>query len=229
MNCREVEEKAPLYLSGELDASDRASFEGHLAGCQSCAAEVAAAFAMDTRVREASSELPDASRVQSAVRRRIVERRRRSWWQAAAVAAALVAAFLLYKPSPAARVLTDAAKDHAAEVTQHQPRRWRTSAQDIAALAARYQLTDLNALAPEGYRLEHAKMCGLDHQPALHLVYTNGSQEYSVYVRSRLWSDNGVHASGSTVSYQNDRVAIIATGNSSAECLKFAEAAARVL
>jgi anti-sigma factor RsiW len=237
MNCRDIAELAPLYLSGELRGSERDLFASHLAGCRSCASEMERQSAMDARVREALSEMPDASDVQSAVRVRIGGRRR-GWWQVGAAAAAVVAVlglvqFGIMRASPATRIVADAAQDHRAEVIEHQPRRWRTNAAEIASLAARYGLADVSVLTPPGYSLEHAKMCGLDRQPALHLVFTNGSQEMSVYVRARVWKQNGVHAGGSgsnyTASFQNDRFAVIATGDSSVECFQFANAMAQVL
>lgn len=43
------------------------------------------------------------------------------------------------------------------------------------------------SLAPVGYRLEHGKLCRLDGRPFLHLVYTNGANEVSVFLRP--WDD----------------------------------------
>jgi hypothetical protein len=37
--------------------------------------------------------------------------------------------------------------------------------------------------APVGYRLEHGKLCRLDGRPFLHLVYTDGANEVSVFLR----------------------------------------------
>jgi len=92
------------------------------------------------------------------------------------------------------------------------------------------------ALAPAGYRLEHAKMCGIDGKAALHLVFTNGSQEVSVYVRARSGTarSNAVRtvnvASEHLAAIQGDRLeAIVATAGSSAECLSFARFAEGVL
>jgi hypothetical protein len=65
-----------------------------------------------------------------------------------------------------------------------QPRRWRSTPADIEAVAAPHGLTysQVAALALPGYNLEHAKNCGIDGQRMLHLMFTNGSQEYSVYL-----------------------------------------------
>lgn len=228
MNCREIGELAPLYLSGEMGQSDRDLFRAHLAQCMSCASELERQAALDARVREAL-ELPDAALVTRAVRGHIARKR---IWRVAAVAAAILIAFVAsweLRPKPVARLYADAALDHRLEVMEHQPRRWRSDPAEIERLAARYQLHDAAALAPEGYRLEHAKMCGIDGKPALHLVYTNGNREYSVFVRAR--SEDSVPAAvrigaEQLASIRTDRLeAIVVSAGTSAECSELARSA----
>jgi anti-sigma factor RsiW len=233
MNCREIEELGPLYLSGELDEDRKVQFHTHLAECRSCAQQTEQQSAMDARLRKAlCAGLPYAGEIERSVRGRIARERSRRWMLVAA-AALLIAAVMGYRMLRPERLYADAALDHRQEVIEHQPRRWRTDPAEIEKLAVRYQLTDLSALAPAGYRLEHAKMCGIDGQPALHLVYTNGVQEFSVFVRQ----GGGVeplsaHSVGSehlarfrTVRHE----AVIVTNGSSGECLEFARVAAAVL
>jgi Putative zinc-finger len=227
MNCREIAEIAPLYLSGELEEEGRVSFEEHLASCRDCASDMEQQRANDARLREACSELPDASFAVNAARRRIHDRRPARW--ALIAAGVVIVAFFGYRVLQPERVYWDAATDHRLEVTKGQPRRWRTDPAEIEKLADRYQLANVARLAPAGYRLEHAKMCGLGGKPALHLVFTNGSQEMSVFVRTRMWGSNGMHESDKLASFQNDRLAVIATGGSGEECAEFARAAARIL
>ena len=235
MNCADIEEFAPLYLSGELEEGRRAPFLAHLAQCRSCSAEMEQQAAWDTRLRQASTELPDAAAVERSVRGRIHWLRA---WRIAAVAAVVVLAaglgYWAFRPEPVSRLYADAALDHRLEVMEHQPRRWRSDPAEIEKLAARYNLTDVAALAPAGYRLEHAKMCGIDGKPALHLVFTNGSQEFSLYVRARTGGDGGLRAvkvgTEHLAAFQTDRVeAVIATDGSGGECLQFAQVAERVL
>jgi anti-sigma factor RsiW len=236
MNCADIEEFAPLYLSGELEEGRRAQFVAHLAQCRGCAVEMEQQAALDARLREAAAtELPDAAAVERSVRGRILVRR---VWRFAAVAAVVVLAAILayraFRPEPVSRLYADAALDHRLEVMEHQPRRWRSDPAEIEKLAARYKLPDVAALAPAGYRLEHAKMCGIDGKPALHLVYTNGSREFSVYVRGRTAGDGALRAvkvgTEHLAAFQTDRVeAVIATDGSSGECLQFARFAERVL
>jgi anti-sigma factor RsiW len=236
MNCREIEELGPLYLSGELEEDRKAQFRAHLAECRSCASLLERQIAIDSRLRDAvSTELPDAMAVQQAVSRRI--RMERAWRFAAAAAAIVLAAvsgYLSLRPQPVSRLYADAALDHRLEVMEHQPRRWRSDPAEIEKLAARYELSNAGALAPEGYRLEHAKMCGIDGKPALHLVFTNGNKEVSVFIRAWAGSDKVLHAvnvgSEHLAGFGTDRVeAIVATGGSSGECLEFARFAAGVL
>src|SRR5271154_5403165 len=105
MNCRDIEEFAPPYLSGELEASQRALFQAHLAQCWNCAAEIDRQAAMDARVLHAVSDVPDATAVERSVRRRIG--RERAWRLAAVAAAVVFAVFLGYRalrPAPVARL-----------------------------------------------------------------------------------------------------------------------------
>jgi anti-sigma factor RsiW len=235
MNCADIEEFAPLYLSGELEEGRRAQFVAHLAQCRGCAVEMEQQARWDAQLRQASTELPDAAAVERSVRVSIL--RLRAWRFAAVAAVVVLAAILGYRvlrPEPVSRLYADAALDHRLEVMEHQPRRWRSDPAEIEKLAARYKLPDVAALAPAGYRLEHAKMCGIDGKPALHLVYTNGSREFSVYVRGRTAGDGALRAvkvgTEHLAAFQTDRVeAVIATDGSSGECLQFARFAERVL
>jgi anti-sigma factor RsiW len=234
MNCADIEELAPLYLSGEMEESQRRVVRAHLAQCRICASEIDRQMALDARLRHAvSTELPDSVGVERSVRGRI--RVERAWRFAAVAAAVLLAVFLGYRAlRPVSRLYIDAALDHRLEVMEHQPRRWRSDPAEIEKLASRFQLSNVGALAPAGYRLEHAKMCGIDGKPALHLVYTNGSEELSFYVRTRTGGDKALQAvtvgSEHLASFQTDRLeAIVATGGSGSQCLQFAQFAAHVL
>jgi anti-sigma factor RsiW len=236
MNCREIAELTPLYLSGELDGSKRALMHGHLAECRSCSDEMERQAAIDAQLRDSlGSELPDATAVEGRVRDRIRMERSRRWIVGTAAAAGvLIAVVLGARAGRPERLYTDAALDHRLEVMEHQPRRWRTDPAEIEKLTARYPLPNVAALAPAGYSLEHAKMCGLEGQPALHLVYTNGVQEVSIFVRGRVGTATAIHAvrlgSEHLAGFQTDRLeAVVATSGSSEECLKFARSAAAVL
>ncbi len=185
---------------------------------------------LDSRLRDAASiELPDAARLTGAVRAEIRSERIR---QIAAIAAlvtfAAILGYWVLRPHPVARLYADAALDHRLEVLEHQPRRWRSDPVDISELAARFSLPDLAMLAPPGYRLQHAKMCGIDGAPALHLVYTNGAQEVSVFVQAKTASHEAGRpervGSVRMASFETGRLqAIVATSGSSGDCIQFAQ------
>src|SRR5580692_7720347 len=126
MNCREIGEFGPLYLSGEMDKDQCARFEDHLAQCRSCASEVERQAALDARIQHvvaAAAELPDAAPLQRSVRRRIAaERVHRLATVAAAVVFAALLGYWALRPRPVPRLFTDAALDHRLEVMEHQPR-----------------------------------------------------------------------------------------------------------
>ncbi len=230
MNCIEIEEATPLYLSGEIDGSAREAFLAHLAQCAACAAEIEGQRALDAQLNEAAAaELPDAAAVERAVRGHIrTQRIRRFGTVAAAILFAALASYFALRRGPVTRLYADAALDHRLEVVEHQPRRWRTDPAEMEKLGRRFELSNLGALAPEGYRLEHAKMCGIDGKPALHLVYTDGRREFSIYIRKRGASDLDMEVfrvgSERLTAFQNDRLeAVIATDGSSGDCLRLAQ------
>ena len=193
-NCTGFRMRAPLYLSGEMEAEERDAFAAHIAACSTCAAKIEEDRNLDATLRSALAGCePDTSRLEQTVRRKIsVDRRRRQAWTAGAIAAAvaLVAlgalAWARWTRSPqwyAAAVL-----DHRTEVIDRQPRHWRTSDTELAGLAAQngLQFGHITALAAAGYRLERAKICGIDGRRMLHLVFSNGTRRYSVFVSPHL-------------------------------------------
>jgi anti-sigma factor RsiW len=237
MNCKDIGELSPLYLSGEMEGEQRELFLEHLAACRSCAGQMNLQVALDERIHDAlSSELPDGAAIERSVRARIAGERSRRWAIAGGAAAAvLFAAVLGYRSMRTEGLYADAARDHRLEVMEHQPRRWRTDPPDIEKLTARYGLSNhLAALTPAGYRLEHAKMCGLDGSAALHLVYTNGVQEFSFYVRPRTAGVEGLRTASvgpeHLARFESDRLeGVIVTAGSGDECLQFARVAVSLL
>lgn len=234
MNCKEIEELAPLYLSGEMEEDRQVRFHTHLAECRSCAQQMEQQAAMDTRLRKAlCAGLPDAGVLERSVSREIARERAGQWMLVAIAAMLLIGTFWGYRMLRPERLYRDAALDHRQEVVEHQPRHWRTDPAEIGTLAARYDLADVAALSPAGYRLEHAKMCGIDGRPALHLVYTNGAQEVSVFVRQGGGSEPIRAQSVGSERLARFRTArheaVVVTAGSSGECLQFARVVAAVL
>jgi len=209
-----------------MDDEARQRFAAHLAACPECELEIEGLAAVLLR------EAPDTSRVEEAVRRRMAaSRSRRRWALAAGVLVAMVGSYEWLAWAP--RRYVDAARDHRAEVVERQPRRWRSGAAEIEVLAAGNGLTLAEAagLAPEGYRLEHAKICGIDGQRMLHLVFTNGTREYSIYVSPDRSAQEGVRRverdAEQVAGFETGRFrALVVTVGPAAECEELARLAA---
>lgn len=187
VNCHDVVALSPLYLAGQLDPSRAFEIRKHLERCATCASSIADQAGFDARLREAVlAENLDTDSVDRRIRQKIAGPRRTR--AGVGIAAAVLIALLAYAGWSNARVsrlYTDAAVDHRREVIDHQPRTWVTDGAAIAVLAQRQGLP---ASTPErvafaGYRLERGKLCRLAGLVYLHLVYSNGSGEVSVFLR----------------------------------------------
>jgi anti-sigma factor RsiW len=217
MNCSDITELAPLYVAGELDSEDAAEFDAHLKTCPTCMAELETQARLDARFREALlADEVDVRRVNRRIRELIAAgssggvapplRPNPGRWMTAAmgIAAAflLVAAGYLLMPVPVARVYADAATDHQMEVVEHRPRPWTSDRSQIAALAEQQgiQVTLPLELA-SNYHLERAKVCPLDGYLYLHLVYSDGTREFSLFLRRR----DGQHLTGAIRGFANGR------------------------
>lgn len=233
MTCREIREHAALYLSRELPAVERDAFALHLAGCPECRDEMEAQIRLDQRVAQAlSGELPSASRVEQRFRKTIAaERRRRIVFtaMAGAVAAGIAVVALLSRPAPPPVWFADAARDHRIEIVEGQARRWRTSPAEIEAITAQNGLSyaQAAALAAPGYALERAKNCGVGGRRTLHLVFSDGAREYSVYVSAHAGPQENIrvaHPEGQQVAgFETGRFrAAVVTGGAAADCEAFA-------
>jgi hypothetical protein len=82
--------------------------------------------------------------------------------------------------------------------------------------------------------LERAKICGIDGRRMLHLVFSNGTRRYSIFVSPRL----GPAETARTIRRGPEQVAGFETGHfrglvvsdgSAAECVELAQAAERRL
>jgi hypothetical protein len=149
---------------------------------------------LDERLRESIlAEEPDTSRVAAAVREQIATRpvHVRGWVVAAAGLIAMIAASALsyrafLKEQAPPPLCVAAAEDHQREIIDGDPREWLTDLSAIQSLAQKHGVpgSAVGALATTGYRLERARLCFLERQIFLHLVYTKDASEYSVYLRS---------------------------------------------
>lgn len=251
MNCSDIAELSPLYLSRELPAARLREFETHLERCRSCARELEQQASMDARLRAAvGHEMPGTAALDRSIIRQIgiiSARRQRFSRQFIGAAAAIIllmagSAWWAWHAMATAqgatpRLYTDAARDHQMEVVQHQPRRWRSGLAAMDALAARYGISGaaLSALGPAGYKLDHGKICGLEGRPVLHLVYSNGAREVSLYLRRNDSKDRwnlreAVVGREYLDAFQTGRFTAVIVGEGSrSDCLQFARSAAMAL
>lgn len=242
MNCHDVRRLAPLYLSGELDPEQRYSCDLHLASCRACEESYEQQRDCDERlVAVLASDLPDTSRVDRInrhVRNRIAalepQRTKHRWLVPGAIAASIIAAavglYTLVLPSAVPPSYAAAAEDHWAEVVEHQPRHWRSNPAELEALMARggFSFTHVAALAAPGYWLEHAKTCGIAGRRTLHLVFTNGLQRYSLYLRPDEGGKEGIRlvrlneeaVAGFETGHFN---ALLVTAGTSTQCKELAD------
>jgi hypothetical protein len=100
----------------------------------------------------------------------------------------LTAGFFLYYlviAHGAPAVMTAAAQDHRREVIGKAVKKWRSVAGEIDALAAQQGIpaNTVALLAAAGYRLDRARLCKLDGNIFMHLVYSDGTHEMSVFLR----------------------------------------------
>lgn len=190
MNCAEVLEMFPLYLSGELDAGRAAGVREHLASCHACAVELEQQIDLDTRVRqEILAEGVDTRTLDGRIRQEMSSRiwLRRWVGLAAGVVVGLGLTALVYRLVPGAQnVYAAAAQDHRSEVTLHRHRTWVVDRVSLEALAAREGVAPSAVfnLAPPRYHLDHAKFCRLAGSVFLHLVYSDGTHEFSIFLHS---------------------------------------------
>jgi len=204
VGCKEIAELAPLYLSAELDRARSAAFDAHLKSCPACMQELERQAHLDARLREGiMAETLDAVNFDRRVRERIAAEAGKGYWlplsglrgRRWALAAVGIGAVLLVVAAGyrgllgphVARVYADAALDHRREVIEQQPRHWLVDPAQIAALAETRGVAGSAplALAGNGYHLERGRLCFLDGRIFLHLVYSNGAAEVSVYLRER--------------------------------------------
>ncbi len=182
MNCQESTELSPLYLSGELDPARAAAFAAHLDGCADCARDLD----LDTRLRQAVLAEPVNTAASDLHIRRAIGRqaRLRRISILAGIAAMLVIGIVVYRAATrVAPLYAAAAQDHRREVIDHERRNWVSEPAQVSALASRLGISETAPASIDGYRLEHAKLCRLNGRVFLHAVYSDGSREFSLFLR----------------------------------------------
>ena len=206
MKCTEAQYLMPLYWSGELDAQAAAELDQHAVTCGECARRMAADKNTDEVLRASmQSEAVEEAAILTQVRNVIAEKPHAWRWQwrwtvPLAATAALVITLLVFSPKqPAAQnpshpvtrqtvnILSDAADDHNDEVVQHFSREWLYGANEIKKLVAdKAGSSDVvTEIAPPGYHVDRARICELGMRNYVHLVYSDGTHEVSMFVRQQ--------------------------------------------
>jgi hypothetical protein len=173
-----------------LRSRDSAEFAAHLRGCDDCT--------LDEKVRRALlADAADSREVDARVLRMIAadsERPPADHWRwaiaLAGLAAAVVIAIAAYRvlfPNDIPALDAAAARDHQYEIIDNQPRKWFTDTASIESLATREGVPPaiISSLAPAGYKLEKGKLCRLSGELFLHLVYSDGAKNYSLFLTRR--------------------------------------------
>ena len=209
MTCEKFKQLVHEYACGETNPASAAELEGHAEICPSCGRELAQITHLDAALRraaagEAVDSVVDSSAVEERVRRQIATEvaaaeslaqpstaspmpRRGRFFNAIGIAAAVALMLFAYQelsPPRDGGMLKAAAEDHQREVVEGRPRPWLRDPAAIAALAAQNGVAPqaLTSLAPAGYHLDRAKRCPLGGVSFVHLVFANGTQEFSVYL-----------------------------------------------
>jgi anti-sigma factor RsiW len=193
MNCSDVWYLMPLHLSGELDGVSMAHFERHVNECPACQQRMEEQQDMNKGIRAALlSESVDSTALRKRVLTEIKDKRtvsiinfaRRPLRIALGVAAGLIIALAVGATNRDNARYEEASQDHVAEVVRTEHREWRTQSSSIGQLVSQCMKTppQLEQLSIPGYQLVRGKECGISRSRYVHLVYSNGEQQISMYV-----------------------------------------------
>ena len=194
MNCSYYEQVIDAYLSGKIEGPE---WRAHLQRCPACAAKLRSESDFDLIIKHAvSEERLQTRQLEAHVRDAI---RRPSPWKspvllvirygvaAVVVFGALLIATFGYAKARMDRsaVCVDAVDDHQEEIIGKAPRKWRSDPKDVAALSQKMvgDPTVAERVAPVGYHLIGARVCLLHGKRYMHLDYSDGSKEISLFVR----------------------------------------------
>lgn len=200
MRCADFDELIADDLAGELDPTRRRELDEHLSGCAACTSRLEDQLRVDGLLRSSlSTPAVATAAVLGRVRARI---HAAPWWQlifharqvqvAVAVVVAVIAtlSFVRSRTDPSAAYLfRTAAADHVEDVVQRiEKPGWMESRPAVERLAVRIlgDVRLVEALSPAGYSLLRARPCEIEGKAAtwLHLVYSRGASEVSLFVRS---------------------------------------------
>lgn len=196
MNCTYHEQVTDAYLSGEIEGPE---WRTHLSTCPECAAKLCAESDFDLVIKHAvNEERLQTRQLEAHVRNAI---RSASPWKSPVmvlvrygVAATVILATLLVASVGYAKgrldlsaLCVDAVGDHQEEIIGKAPRKWKVDAKDVQALSQRLvgdpQIPE--RVAPAGYHLVGARVCVLHGKRYMHLDYSDGMNQVSLFLRHR--------------------------------------------
>jgi anti-sigma factor RsiW len=206
MNCKEIDQNSTFYFSHELNAEQSAEFLAHLETCSSCAAKVRQQQELDHLLRSTvlnqqmdtrALEFRIRRQLTSEPKRRVIFSRRLALIAAGLFLAAIVGLLSsnwLRATRQASAICADAIVDHRVEVVENAPRKWTADLARIASVSQKAIGAEINPeqLAPSGYHFERARICSLQDKRYVHLVFSNGNQQISMFVRTR--DDSAAHS-----------------------------------
>jgi anti-sigma factor RsiW len=195
MNCSYFEQVTDAYLSGEIEGPE---WRIHLNNCADCATKLRSESDFDLVLKQAvHADRLQTRQIEAHVRAAIRHSPRlwtlptvltlRNAIAATVVFATLVIASLGYAKGRIDRsaICVDAADDHQEEIVGKAPRKWRSDVNEVAALSQRMagDPSIPQRIAPAGYKLIGARVCLLHGKRYMHLDYSDGSNEISLFVR----------------------------------------------
>ena len=194
MSCSYYEQVTDAYLSGEIESPE---WRSHLDECPNCTAKLRAESDFDLVIRHAVNEERVQTRqleahVRSAIRKSQPWNRPVFVMLRYAVAASVVFGTLAIATFGYAKarvdrsaVCVDAVDDHQEEIVGKAPRKWKSDMRAVEALSQKMtgDPTVAEHVAPTGYHLIGARICVLHGKSYMHLDYSDGNNEISLFVR----------------------------------------------
>ena len=145
MNCQELTELSPLYLSGELDRARAAAFAAHLDACPDCARAVE----FDTRLRQAVLAEPldrkidtEACDLRIRAQSPASSASGESGWQPASRRRSSSAPSSTAPQRTPPRSTPPRRRMHRREVADHERRNWVAQPDQMSALASRLGISE---------------------------------------------------------------------------------------
>jgi hypothetical protein len=198
MNCPNYELVTDAYLSGEIENPE---WQSHLLYCPNCTARLQSESDFDLIIKHAvNEERLQTRQLEAHVRAAIRKSRPSFWflWSSPMVALRYgVAATVLFGTLALATfgyakgrmdhsaTCADAADDHQEEIVDRSPRRWKADPKAVEALSQRVvgDPSVPERVTPPGYHLIGARVCILHGKNYMHLDFSDGSNEISLFVR----------------------------------------------